>query len=170
MRYLRLALLPLVLAACAEKQLLSPEVDGLAFGASAGWSDWYMEFGPGDFEFPADCIDETMAFEGKVWFTSHYVAPSGAPHNGLVHENWHGWYEGEFSSVTTGNQWFPQNVNNHGVWWGPTYAGHSANHEFIWMTEEGTGRRIQTSLKVHYVENANGDVQVDRIDFTCFLR
>ena len=170
MRYLRLALVPLVLAACTETQPLGPEVDGLALGASAGWSDWYIEFGPGEFEFAADCINETMTFEGKTWFTSHFVAPPGAPHEGLVHENWHGWYEGEFSSVTTGKQWFPQLVNNQGVWWGPTYAGHSANHEFIWMTEEGAGRRIQTSLQVHYVTNANGEVKVDQIEFTCFLR
>jgi len=38
------------------------------------------------------------------------------------------------------------------------------------MTEEGTGRRIQTSLKVHYVENANDELKVERIEFTCFLR
>jgi hypothetical protein len=38
------------------------------------------------------------------------------------------------------------------------------------MTEEGTGRRIQTSLKVHYVENANHELKVFSIDFACFLR
>ena len=171
MRYLRLALLPLLLVACTERQPAAPDIDVRPeFRANGGWIDWYLEFGPGDFVFPAACIDEDMTFVGNMWFRDHMVSPPGAPHGGQVHDNWEIWYEGEFSSVTTGKQWDVLHLTNHGIWWGFTRFEHSASHEFIWLEEEGTGRQIQTRLWGHFVKNANGEVTVDNWEFTCYVQ
>jgi hypothetical protein len=105
-----------------------------------------------------------------MWFRQQFVAPTGAAHGGESQNHFKIWYEGEFRSLTTGNRWDLTHMTNRGVFWGASAFDNVAMHEYIWLEEEGIGRRIQTSYRQHFVRNASGDYKVQMAEFTCYVR
>jgi len=168
MRYLRLALLPLVFAACSDQTPVAPIADAPNLSASNGWEWWSV-----DMEFPTyfDCIAEEMLVEAHAGARYHSVTPPS--HGGtLTRYRQIVWLLELFRATGTvsGDVWLPLPGYAAGQLWTNEGPEFSMAFENLRLENQTTGAVLRNQFRVHVVLNAQGEVKVDRIENVCTIK
>ncbi len=165
MRCLPLALLPLVLVACTERQPAAPEVEvAPELNASSDWIEFTVDV---DWTLYVECLDEDL----------HGIGQSVVRRHAVTNDNDTRWtmlvrpVTFQLEGMTTGHIWLPVPGTHTVSMRDPAYADFWHLAERFVYENQTTGQVLDWSIRIQFVTNADGEVKVDKVvSEKCSLR
>jgi len=167
MRYLPLALLPLVLVACTERQPVAPEVEvAPELSASSDWIEFTVDV---EWTLYVSCLDEDLHATGQSYVRRHAVTTDRGTrwtmHVTLVEGTW------QLEGMTSGDIWLPVPGTHTVSMRDPAWTDFWHLSERFVFENQTTGQVLDWSIRMQLVTNANGEVKVNKVvSEKCSLR
>ena len=174
MRRITLALVPLFLFACTEKEAVAPDTSlGLALAASSEWVPWEIEFPSGGVDFgPVSCLGDAhmYAFGGVSGRSRLITRPDGS----VVEKWWTLTLWDTYHVIVAGETWWPvDHQARSGVTIydenGNIVADHGNGPVFT-LRNEVTGALLYYPAHWQFLTDANGVVRVEKGLQECRIR